>query len=154
MSKIILATHNPGKVREIAALVQPLGLEVVSAGALGLDEPEENAPDFLGNARIKAEAACLASNMPALADDSGFCVDELGGDPGIYSARWAGPAKDFSIAMKKVQEGLEAKGLTSSTGHFVCALALAVPGQGDAHVRRKGVGSYGLATTGCPWFWL
>ncbi len=129
MTKIVLATHNPGKVREIAALVQPLGLEVVSAGELGLDEPEENASDFLGNARIKAEAACLASNLPALADDSGFCVDGLGGDPGIYSARWAGPTKDFSIAMKKVQEGLESKGLTSSTGHFVCALALAVPGQ-------------------------
>ncbi|HBQ22729.1 MAG TPA: non-canonical purine NTP pyrophosphatase, RdgB/HAM1 family [Alphaproteobacteria bacterium] len=127
MTKIVLATHNPGKVREIADLLRPLGLDVVSAGELGLPEPEETAKDFLGNACIKAEAAAQASNLPALADDSGFCVDGLNGDPGIYSARWAGPDKDFSYAMSRVHEELGLKGLSESRGHFVCALALAIP---------------------------
>lgn len=81
MNRIVLATHNAGKVREISALLQPFGLEVISAGELGLPEPEETAPDFAGNAILKAEAACHASNLPALADDSGFCVDALDGDP-------------------------------------------------------------------------
>lgn len=128
MNRIVLATHNAGKVREISALLQPFGLEVISAGELGLPEPEETAPDFAGNAILKAEAACHASNLPALADDSGFCVDALDGDPGIYSARWAGPEKDFSVAMKKVQECLQAKGLETSQAQFVCALAVARPG--------------------------
>jgi XTP/dITP diphosphohydrolase len=89
--RLVLATHNPGKLREIAAMLAPLGVEVVSAAALGLPEPEETAPDFIGNAKLKALAAATASDLPALADDSGFSVAALRGGPGIYSARWAGP---------------------------------------------------------------
>ena len=102
--KIVLASHNPGKLREIEALLSPLGAEVVSAGALGLAEPVEDAPDFAGNARIKALAAASASGLPALSDDSGFCVAALDGAPGVFSARWAGPAKDFAAAMALVHE--------------------------------------------------
>src|SRR6201996_2783247 len=102
--KLVLASHNKGKLREIEALVQPLGIDVVSAGALGLPEPVEDAPDFAGNARIKALAAATASGLPALSDDSGFCVAALGGAPGVLSARWAGAAKDFAAAMATVNE--------------------------------------------------
>ena len=100
--RLVLASHNPGKLAEIADLVRPFGLEVVSAGELGLPEPEEDAPDFVGNARIKALAAARASGLPALADDSGFCVAALDGRPGVHSARWAGPTKDFAAAMARV----------------------------------------------------
>jgi XTP/dITP diphosphohydrolase len=102
--KLILASHNPGKLREIEALLKPHGIAVVSAAALGLPEPEETAPDFAGNARIKAVTAATASGLPALSDDSGFCVAALGGAPGVYSARWAGPTKDFAAAMTMVNE--------------------------------------------------
>ena len=95
---LVLASHNTGKLREIEALVRPLGIAVVSAGALGLAEPVEDAPDFAGNARIKAVAAATASGLPALSDDSGFCVAALDGAPGVLSARWAGPSKDFGVA--------------------------------------------------------
>ncbi len=97
-SRLVLASHNPGKLREIAELVAPHGIDMVLAGALGLPEPEETAADFVGNARIKALAAARGSGLPSLADDSGFCVAALGGAPGVVSARWAGPAKDFSVA--------------------------------------------------------
>src|ERR1700735_1004310 len=100
--KLVLASHNKGKLREIEALLRPLGIAVVSAGDLGLPEPVEDAPDFAGNARIKAVAAATASGMPALSDDSGFCVAALNGAPGVYSARWAGPSKDFGVAMAAV----------------------------------------------------
>ena len=123
-SRLVLATHNPGKVVELKALLAGRGVEVVSAGALGLPEPEETAPDFAGNARLKAVAA-TASGLPALADDSGFCVAALGGAPGVFSARWAGPEKDFSAAMALVWERMA--GAAERRAWFVCALCLAWP---------------------------
>lgn len=126
--KLVIASHNAGKVREIGELLAPFGVEVVSAGALGLDEPEETGTTFVANAELKAHAAARAANLPALADDSGLAVDGLGGDPGIYSARWAGPAKDFTAAMALVNERLGAN--PDRGGRFVCALALAWP---DGH---------------------
>jgi XTP/dITP diphosphohydrolase len=130
--KIVVASHNPGKVREIADLLRPLGIETVSAGELDLPEPEETETTFEGNARLKAEAAAAASGLAALSDDSGLCVDTLGGAPGIFSARWAGPSKDFRIAMQKVEHELRDRYALSPNqrqAHFVCALCLAIPGQ-------------------------
>src|SRR5512134_1016389 len=108
--RLVVASHNAGKVREIAALLGPLGLAPVSAGELGLPEPEETEATFSGNAALKARAAADASGLPALADDSGLEVFAIGGDPGVYSARWAGPDKDFGVAMRSVWEKLSAKG--------------------------------------------
>ena len=130
--KIVVASHNPGKVREIADLLRPLGIETVSAGELDLPEPEETETTFEGNARLKAEVAAAASGLAALSDDSGLCVDTLGGAPGIFSARWAGPSKDFRIAMQKVEHELRDRYALSPNqrqAHFVCALCLAIPGQ-------------------------
>jgi XTP/dITP diphosphohydrolase len=124
-TRLVLASHNPGKLREIAALVAPFAIEIVSAGALGLPEPIEDAPDFVGNARLKALAAARASGLPALADDSGLGVAALDGAPGVLSARWAGPAKDFAAAMARVHAEL---GATSDRrAWFVCALCLGWP---------------------------
>jgi XTP/dITP diphosphohydrolase len=128
--RLVVASHNPGKVREIADLIAPFGLDAVSAGALGLSEPEETEPTFEGNALIKAHAAARGANLPALADDSGLCVDALGGAPGVYSARWAGPSKDFRIAMQKVHDDLNAARIENAAAHFVCVLAIAWP---DGH---------------------
>jgi non-canonical purine NTP pyrophosphatase (RdgB/HAM1 family) len=125
---LVLASHNPGKLREIEALLRPHGVNVTSAGALGLPEPAETAPDFAGNARIKALAAATAAGLPALSDDSGFCVAALDGQPGVLSARWAGPAKDFGAAMVTVNDRL---GDTQDRrAWFVAALCLAWP---DGH---------------------
>ena len=127
---IVVASHNAGKLREIVDLLGPFGIAVKSAGELGLPEPEETGTTFEANAILKAKAAAEASHLTALADDSGLAVDALGGAPGIYSARWAGPTKDFSIAMRKVEDGLQAKGATTPEkrrAHFVAALALATP---------------------------
>lgn len=126
--RLVVASHNAGKVREIGALLAPLGVEAVSAGALGLPEPEETETTFIGNAALKARAAAEASGLPALADDSGLEVFGIGGDPGVYSARWAGPNKDFGFAMQRVHEELEKIGATDFSARFVCALALAEPG--------------------------
>lgn len=123
--KLVIASHNSGKVREIGELLAPFGVEVVSAGALGLAEPEETGTTFVANAELKAHAAAKAANLPALADDSGLAVECLGGDPGIYSARWAGPAKDFAAAMALVNDRMGAS--PDRRGRFVCALALAWP---------------------------
>ncbi len=128
-ARLIVASHNPGKVREIAALLAPLGVEAVSAVALGLGEPEETEASFAGNAVLKARAAALAAQTPALADDSGLEVAALDCAPGVYSARWGGPEKDFSLAMSRVHDALEAKGAQDRSAQFVCALALAWPGQ-------------------------
>ena len=127
-SRLIIASHNKGKLREIEALVSPLGIEIVSAGALGLPEPDEDAPDFAGNARIKALAAATAGGLPALSDDSGFCVAALDGAPGVLSARWAGPTKDFTAAMSLVNERMA--DATDRRAWFVAALCLAWP---DGH---------------------
>jgi len=124
-ARLVIASHNPGKVREIAELLAPFGVEAVSAGDLGLDEPAETGASFAENAALKARAAAGASGLPALADDSGLVVPALGGAPGLYSARWAGPDKDFAIAMKRVQEELGDS--ADRRAHFVCALALAWP---------------------------
>ncbi len=126
--KLVLASHNAGKVREIDALLSPFGVEVVSAGNLGLPEPVEDGSTFEANALIKAHAAAEATDLPALADDSGLAVEALGGEPGIYSARWAGPDKDFMAAMKRVEQALEGK--DGRRAHFACVLALAWP---DGH---------------------
>lgn len=128
--KLVIASHNPGKVREIADLLRPFGVEAVSAAALDLPEPEETGKTFEANAELKACAAARASGLPALADDSGLAVDALGGEPGIYSARWAGPERDWPAAMAKVHRFLGEKGATSPkarTARFVCALCLAWP---------------------------
>ncbi len=126
--KLVIASHNPGKVTEIGDLVAPYGIDVVSAGDLGLPEPEETGKTFEANALLKAHASASAATLPALADDSGLCVHALGGDPGIYSARWAGPAKDFTLAMEKVQAALDGK--DDRRANFHCALAIAWP---DGH---------------------
>ena len=123
--RLVLASHNPGKLRELEKMLAGRGIEVVSAGALGLPEPVEDASEFAGNARIKALAATRASGLPALADDSGFCVAALGGAPGVLSARWAGPGKDFSVAMERVHR--EAGDAPDRTAWFVSALCLGWP---------------------------
>jgi XTP/dITP diphosphohydrolase len=125
--RLVVASHNEGKVREIAALLAPFGIACVSAGTLGLAEPEEIGTSFADNARLKASAAAKASGLPALADDSGLEVAVLGGEPGIHSARWGGPDKDFALAMTRVHEALEAKEATDARANFTCALALAWP---------------------------
>ena len=126
---LVIASHNAGKVREIGDLLARFRTEVISAGTLGLDEPEETGTTFVANAELKALAAAKAANLPALADDSGLAVDALGGEPGIYSARWAGPAKDFAIAMAAVHAKMG--DAADRSARFVCALALAWP---DGHV--------------------
>jgi XTP/dITP diphosphohydrolase len=127
--RLVLASHNPGKLREIEELLAPFGAEIVSAGALGLPEPEETGTTFEANAALKARLAAEGARLPALADDSGLVVPALGGDPGIYSARWAGPTKDFSMAMRRVEERLA--GIADRRASFVAVLALAWP---DGHV--------------------
>lgn len=125
---LIVASHNPGKIREISDLLLPFGMAVQSAGSLDLPEPEETEATFIGNALLKARAAAQTAKRPAIADDSGLAVTALDGAPGIYSARWAGPNKDFGIAMEKVERALIGK--TDRTAAFICALALAWP---DGH---------------------
>ncbi len=131
-TRLVVASHNPGKVREIFDLVAPHRLEVVSAADLGLPEPEETGTTFAANAALKAVAAAQASALPALADDSGIEVEALGGAPGIYSARWAGPSKDFAVAMRRVADELEARGAWSvphgPKANFTAVLCLAWPG--------------------------
>ena len=126
-AKLVAATHNPGKARELSELLSGR-FEVVSAGSLGLPEPEETGTTFAANAELKALAAAKAANLPALADDSGLVVDALNGDPGIYSARWAGPERDFGQAMGKLEARLEATGSDDRSAWFTCALAVAWPG--------------------------
>ena len=128
--RLVIASHNPGKVVEIADLLRPLEILIIGAGELGLAEPEETGQTFIENAVLKATLAAEASQLPALADDSGLVVNALGGAPGIYSARWAGPDKDFSHAMRRVSEALLLGGNPDRSCSFVCALALAWP---DGH---------------------
>jgi XTP/dITP diphosphohydrolase len=126
-SILIVASHNPGKVREIKALLGPHGIEPISAKELGLREPEETGASFAANAELKARAAADAGHHPALADDSGLWVDALDGAPGIYSARWAGPSKDFRVAMTRVEKELLERKARDYSAKFVCALSLAMP---------------------------
>ena len=131
--RLVIATHNKGKLREMIDLMTPFGIEVVSAGDLDLPEPDETEDSYIGNARLKAVAAASAAGLPALADDSGLSVTALEGAPGIYSARWAGPEKDFAVAMAKVEERLAEVEGEDFSAWFTCALALAWP-QGPAVV--------------------
>ncbi len=134
--RLVIATHNPGKLREMRELLAPHGVEAVAASELGLPEPQETGTTFAQNARIKAQAAAAASGLAAFADDSGLAVEALGGAPGIYSARWAGPDKDFSAAMAEVDRRLREKGAADADArraHFVSALCVAWP---DGHVEE------------------
>jgi XTP/dITP diphosphohydrolase len=136
--KLVIATHNPGKLAEMRELLAPHGVEAVSAGELGLAEPEETGETFEANARLKAVAAAEAAQLPAFADDSGIVVDALNGAPGIFSARWAGPAKDFSAAMARIERLLAERGAATPDkrrAHFVSALCVAWP---DGHVEEVG----------------
>lgn len=126
---LVVASHNPGKVREIKELLAPFGIVTKGAAELGLPEPEETETTFAGNAALKARAAAKASGLPALADDSGLAVSALDGAPGIYSARWAGETKDFSFAMQRVERELKEKGAKDFSAKFVCALALVETGK-------------------------
>jgi XTP/dITP diphosphohydrolase len=129
--RLVVATHNSGKLREMRELLAPYGFEAVSAGELGLAEPDETGTSFAENAIIKAEAAARASGLPAMADDSGLCVEALDNAPGIYSARWAGEAKDFAAAMDRIEREVAARGPGASRrAHFVSAIALARPDAG------------------------
>ena len=125
-ARLVVATHNSGKARELAAILDNQ-FELVTAGGLGLPEPDETETTFVGNALLKARAAADTSGLIALADDSGLSVAALDGAPGIYSARWAGPDKDFAVAMRKVEERLEATGAEDLSAWFTCALAVAWP---------------------------
>jgi XTP/dITP diphosphohydrolase len=131
--RLVIATHNPGKLRELRDLVAAYGVEAVSAGELGLAEPDETGTSFRENARIKAVAATQASGLPAFADDSGLAIDALGGAPGIYSARWAGPDKDFDAAMQKIETMLREKNAADRRAYFVSALCVAWP---DGHLEE------------------
>ena len=135
--RLVIASHNQGKVEEIAALLAPFGIDAVAAGTLGLPEPEETGDSFEANAALKAEDAAAASGLPALADDSGLVVAALGGAPGIYSARWAGAAKDFRAAMARVQREL---GDRDRSATFVAVLALAWPDGGLELFRGEAAG--------------
>jgi XTP/dITP diphosphohydrolase len=133
--KLVIATHNPGKLREIAALIEPLGIECVSAGELGLPEPEEIGVTFADNADLKAREAADLSGLPALSDDSGLCVDALHGKPGIFSARWAEDSegnRDWMRAMERVwTEAQATEPDAPPAAHFACALAIAWPNDGQ-----------------------
>jgi XTP/dITP diphosphohydrolase len=132
--RLVIATHNPGKLAEMRELLAPYGIDAISAGELGLPEPEETGMTFRDNARIKAEAAAKASGLPAFADDSGLAVDALGGAPGIHSARWAGPDKNFARAMQSIEQKLSERGAVTPEqrrAQFVSALCLAWP---DGHL--------------------
>jgi XTP/dITP diphosphohydrolase len=127
-SRLVIATHNPGKLREFQDLLEPFGIDVLSAGELKVPEPAETGETFEENAQLKAVFTSFASGLPALSDDSGLAVEALGGAPGIHSARWAGEPRDFGQAMARVEDALKAKGATGAGGRrakFVCVLCLA-----------------------------
>ena len=152
--RLVIASHNQGKVVEIADLLRPLEIDIVGARELGLDEPEETGQTFIENAVLKAELAAKAAQLPALADDSGLVVNALGGAPGIYSARWAGPEKDFDHAMRRVSEALLLGSNPDRSCSFVCALALAWP---DGHTESfEGTGQWQrhLASQRSKWLWI
>lgn len=136
-TRLVVATHNKGKLAEMADLLRPYGLDCVSAGALGVVEPDETGTTFEANAALKARHTAAATGLPSLADDSGLCVDALDGDPGVYTANWAGPKRDFARAMRMVEAALD--GAADRRAQFVSVLALALPDgtleifRGEAH---------------------
>jgi XTP/dITP diphosphohydrolase len=125
--KIVIATHNKGKLEEFTELFKPYGVMTFSAGGLSLPEPEETEDNFRGNARIKALSAMTHSGLISISDDSGLCVDALNGDPGVYTADWAGPTRDWNMAMRLVEEKLQATGATNRKGQFKCTLCVMWP---------------------------
>jgi XTP/dITP diphosphohydrolase len=134
--QLVIATHNPGKLAEMRELLSPHGVTAISASELGLPEPEETGDSFAANAKLKAVSAATAANLPAFADDSGLVVDALDGAPGIYSARWAGPSKDFNAAMTRIERLLAERGASEPAkrkAHFVSALCVAWP---DGHIEE------------------
>src|SRR5271155_2153551 len=134
--QLVIATHNPGKLAEMRELLSPYGIEVKSATELGLAEPEETGDSFAANAKLKAVAAATAAKLPAFADDSGLVVEALDGAPGIFSARWPGPSKDFTAAMTRIERLLQERGATTPQqrrAHFVTALCVAWP---DGHLEE------------------
>jgi XTP/dITP diphosphohydrolase len=134
--RLVIATHNPGKLREMRELLEPFGVKPVAASELGLIEPSETGATFRENAQIKAVAAAQEARLPAFSDDSGLAIDALGGAPGIHSARWAGPNKDFRAAMEKINRELRDRGAVipqTRTAHFVSALCIAWP---DGHIEE------------------
>ncbi len=134
VGRLVVATHNAGKLWELQQLLAPHGVDAVSAGYLGLPEPEETETTFCGNAALKARAAAMAANLPAFADDSGLCVDALDGAPGVYSARWAGEPRDFVAACERVRRELIARGATPPyLANFTCAHAVVWP---DGHIEE------------------
>jgi XTP/dITP diphosphohydrolase len=152
--KLLIATHNKGKLEEFREILGPLGVDVTSAGELKLGEPEETENTFIGNARIKANAAMQATGMITLADDSGLCVDALNGDPGVYTADWAGPDRDWMMAMRTVEEKLQSAGAVTAaqrTASFNCTLLLLWPtgeervyvGTAPGHLTWPPVGAFG-----------
>ena len=160
--RLVIASHNRGKIPEIAALLAPYGMDPVSAGDLDVPEPEETGTSFAANAELKARFSADLTGLPALADDSGLCVDALGGDPGIFSARWAGPDKDFGHAMALVERNLaETAPEAGRDAHFVCALSLAWPdgqvvtveGRVDGHLvwPARGDRGFGYDAMFRPW---
>ncbi|MDB5634105.1 MAG: non-canonical purine pyrophosphatase, rdgB/HAM1 family [Tardiphaga sp.] len=141
--KLVIATHNPGKLAEMRDLLAPYGIEAVSAGELGLGEPDETGDTFKANAAIKAMAAAQVAQLPSFADDSGLVVDALDGAPGIYSARWAGEGKDFTAAMTRIERLLQERGAKipeQRTAHFVSALCVAWP---DGHIEEVEAKAFG-----------
>jgi XTP/dITP diphosphohydrolase len=146
-TRLVAATHNPGKARELSALLRDR-LDVVSAAELGLAEPDEPETTFVGNAIIKARAAADASGLPAIADDSGLCVAALGGAPGVHSARWAGPTRDFAHAMALVEQRLEEGERDDRAAWFVCALAVAWPHGAIVAVEGRVDGTLGFPPRG------
>lgn len=150
--KLVIASHNQGKVVEIRALLAPFAVSVLGAAELGLPEPEETGQTFAENAAIKAEAVTQQSGAIALADDSGLCVAALDGRPGIYSARWAGAEKDFRIAMSRIESELKSKATKDSRAWFVCALALAAPGQPTDIFEGRAFGSLTFPPRGSKGF--
>ena len=147
--KLVIASHNPGKVREIDDLLTPFGVEVTSAADWKLAEPEETETTFAGNALIKARAVATETKLPALADDSGLVVAALDGAPGVLSARWAGPGKDFSVAMRRVEECLAGK--ADRRANFACALVLCWPDEHCEVFEGTVHGHLVLAATWIPW---
>ncbi len=152
--KILIATHNKGKLEEFREILGPLGVDVTSAGELKLGEPEETENTFIGNARIKAQSAMRATGMITLADDSGLCVDALHGDPGVYTADWAGPSRDWMMAMRNVEEKLQAAGAVTAqqrSASFNCTLLVLWPdgteriyvGTVRGHLTWPPVGAFG-----------
>jgi len=150
--RIVIATHNAGKLREMRELLAPYGVEAVSAGELGLAEPEETGSDFVGNALIKARAAARAAQLPAFADDSGLCVEALDGAPGIFSARWAGESKDFAAAMARIEAEVKASGSSSRRAYFVSALAVVWPDGEEAVFEGKVFGDLAFPPRGTAGF--